>query len=269
MKFDFKDKKFMITASTVAVVVLGVFIGVKVMMNADAKSSLAQVSSGTEKQITDDENAIADSLKQKAEEENGKKDEKDKESGAEGEENKSKDATDEAKSDGDKNGTEDKDTKTTGNQDSKKDDEHDKSSSQSTENTDSTVKVVKVYDDQYIVKKGDTLYTIGKKFFVEDELTEGINTMKKINKIGLSDLIKEGDKLYIPVASNSPKKTSEVMGKDYRSYIVKKGDTLTNIVKEEMEWCDVDTGLKLIKDANKISNDTIKENQKLIIPTKK
>lgn len=253
MKFDFKSKKNIVAVSTVAVVVLGVVLGVKIMLKSSVTNALkANSHTEEENKTTNDKKTLAESLKEKTDE---------------GTLNKNTE---------DKNGPEDKDKPSQGSDKPEEKTEKEKTEKEKPKansedkkpSGNKNIKDIKVYDDQYIVKKGDTLYTIGRKFFVEKELLDGIGTIKKINTLGNSDIIKEGDKLHIPIGSNFDKKVDETTANNYRSYIVKKGDTLTEIAKEEMDWCDFNTGIRLLRQANNIVNDTIKENQKLIIPTK-
>ena len=69
----------------------------------------------------------------------------------------------------------------------------------------------------YRVKKGDSLLGIAKQFGVETEI------LIKINKLRKDTLLKEGQKLHIPLPQE------DVDAIDNATYIVKKGDTLSRI----------------------------------------
>lgn len=92
----------------------------------------------------------------------------------------------------------------------------------------------------YIVKKGDTLYGISMKF------NTTVNEIKKYNNIS-SNVLQIGQTLRIPeVYSNE-----EFVLPEYTTYIVKKGDTLYSIAKNNN--ISVDT---LIKD-NALTNNNL------------
>jgi len=71
----------------------------------------------------------------------------------------------------------------------------------------------------YRVKKGDSLIGIAKRFGVETEI------LMEINKLHKDTLLKEGQKLHIPLSQE------DVDAIDNATYIVKKGDTLSKIAK--------------------------------------
>lgn len=94
----------------------------------------------------------------------------------------------------------------------------------------------------YTVKKGDTLYSIGKSYEVS------VENIKKENKLK-NNTIKNNQKLYIPY--NSQK---------FQKYIVKKGDTLSSIAKKQK------TTVERLKKMNRLTSLNIKANQQLLIP---
>ena len=98
----------------------------------------------------------------------------------------------------------------------------------------------------YIVKKGDTLYSIARK----NNAT--IEELKKINNLSTNNL-SIGQILIIPNITNN----------DYITYTVKSGDTLYNIAKK------YSTTVDNIKILNNLNTNTISINQKLKIPSNK
>ena len=100
--------------------------------------------------------------------------------------------------------------------------------------------------DYYIVKKGDTLYSISKRFNIN------IDNIKQINNLE-GKTISEGQKLYL---------TSIEQNNDNNTYIVKKGDTLYSIAKQfNLEIEDI------IKE-NKLTGNILSIGQLLLIPNK-
>ena len=95
-------------------------------------------------------------------------------------------------------------------------------------------------NNTYVVKKGDTLYSIAKKYNVSVDALKNANNLK-------SNLININQKLTIPDSNNI-------------TYIVKKGDTLYAIAKK------YNTTVDKIKKANNLSSNLISINQKLVIP---
>ncbi len=98
---------------------------------------------------------------------------------------------------------------------------------------------------EYIVKAGNTLFSIAKKFNVK------LDALMAANKL-TSSLIYPGQRLIIPNSSS----TSSAQ----QIYIVQAGDTLTAIGSR------YGTTVQAIKNANKLTKDTIYPGQKLIIP---
>ena len=120
-------------------------------------------------------------------------------------------------------------------------------------------------DSSYIVKKGDTLYSISKKY----QLT--VAELRTANNLTESDVLKAGQKLVIPVAdisnaaalsssSSSQDKTSYI-GTDTKIYEVQKGDTLYGIARK------FSIKLPELLALNNIdTNATIKVGQKIKVP---
>jgi len=71
----------------------------------------------------------------------------------------------------------------------------------------------------YIVKNGDSLIGIARQFGVETKV------LVKLNNLDKNRLLKEGQKIYIPIPQE------DVDAIDNATYIVKRGDTLSRIAK--------------------------------------
>lgn len=121
-------------------------------------------------------------------------------------------------------------------------------------------------DSTYVVKKGDTLYSISRKY----EIT--VAELRTANNLSENDVLKEGAKLVIPsadisnAAALSSTKTSSAETKTASRqssavYEVQKGDTLYGIARKY--------GIKLpeLMAMNNLDNNaTIKIGQKLTVP---
>jgi len=112
----------------------------------------------------------------------------------------------------------------------------------------------------YIVKKGDTLIKIAKKFSLKRD------DILKLNKLDKNATIKIGQKLVIStknrkaLAKNSkkPKNKQKVVNKNI--YIVKAGDTLTGIAKK------TNISIVTLREINRLSrSSSIKVGQKLLL----
>ena len=99
-------------------------------------------------------------------------------------------------------------------------------------------------DDIYVVKKGDTLYSISKK------LNISIDTLKALNKLNTNEIY-VGQQLIL----SNDKNTEE-----YDIYTVKKGDSLWSISKK------YDISVKELIELNNLNNLTLQINQKLKVP---
>ena len=99
-------------------------------------------------------------------------------------------------------------------------------------------------DDIYVVKKGDTLYSISKK------LNISINTLKALNKLNTNEIY-VGQQLILSNDKNS---------EEYDVYTVKKGDSLWSISQK------YDISVKELIELNNLNNLTLQINQKLKVP---
>ena len=99
--------------------------------------------------------------------------------------------------------------------------------------------------EQYTVQRGDTLYSISKKFNIS------INNLKELNNLE-SNTILPGQKLIIKEPTTPPQPTT---------YKVQKGDTLYSISQK------FNTTVDEIKRLNNISSNNIYINQELYIPS--
>ena len=100
--------------------------------------------------------------------------------------------------------------------------------------------------DYYIVKKGDSLWSIANKYGIT------VKELKEINKL-TSNTLKVGQTLKLT-------KNDEMIPEDYLIYKVKKGDSLWDIAKE------YNTTVDTLKKINNLSNDKLTINQQLFIP---
>lgn len=99
-------------------------------------------------------------------------------------------------------------------------------------------------DDIYVVKKGDTLYSISKK------LNISINTLKALNKLNTNEIY-VGQQLILCNDKNT---------EEYDVYTVKKGDSLWSISQK------YDISVKELIELNNLNNLTLQINQKLEVP---
>ena len=93
--------------------------------------------------------------------------------------------------------------------------------------------------NSYIVEKGDTLYSIAKKFDIS------VNKLKEYNSL-INNLLSVGQKLLIPIENDT-------------TYVVKSGDTLYKIARE------FNTTVDKIKLLNNLSNNNLSIGQILIV----
>ncbi len=98
-------------------------------------------------------------------------------------------------------------------------------------------------NDTYVVKSGDTLYGIAKRF------NTTVNALKSLNNLS-SDILKIGQILKIPSNSST-----------YSTYIVQKGDTLYAIANRYK------TSVAALKSLNNLTSDILSIGQVLKIPT--
>lgn len=108
---------------------------------------------------------------------------------------------------------------------------------------------------EYTVVRGDSFYTIGKKFNVSVQAIQAANPTVDPRKI------QPGQKLLIPPSTPAPARVPQgtVSGGE-ETYTVKSGDTLSRIATAHH------TTVKAIRDANNLKTDRIKVGDKLKIP---
>lgn len=120
-------------------------------------------------------------------------------------------------------------------------------------------------DSSYIVKKGDTLYSISRKYQIT------VPELRAANNLSETDVLKVGVKLVIPsadienAAALSAVKTSETkktVSAASTSYVVQKGDTLYGIARK------FNIKLNELLSLNNLDNSsTIKIGQKILVPS--
>lgn len=93
--------------------------------------------------------------------------------------------------------------------------------------------------NSYIVEKGDTLYSIAKKFDIS------VNKLKEYNNL-ISNLLNLGQKLLIPIGEDT-------------TYVVKSGDTLYKIARE------FNISVDELKRLNNLNNNNLSVGQILIV----
>ena len=101
-------------------------------------------------------------------------------------------------------------------------------------------------ENTYIVKKGDTLYGIAKKF------NTSVQSIKELNNLK-SNIINVGDTLIV-------KKDDDINPMECIVYTVKKGDNLYNIAKK------YNTDVDSIKRYNNLKSNLLNIGDKLVIP---
>lgn len=109
-------------------------------------------------------------------------------------------------------------------------------------------------DTKHTVEKGDTLYSISKKYSIT------LDQLRKANNLTDTDVIKVGQKLTIP-GKDDNSSTSKIKT-EVTEYVVQKGDTLYGIAKKQ--------GIKVadLMELNGLDNNSvIKVGQKLKIKT--
>ncbi len=109
--------------------------------------------------------------------------------------------------------------------------------------SDTTITPPDINLDTYIVKKGDTLWSIANNYGLS------VDQLKTLNNL-TNDNLNIGQSLYVP-------KTSK---EEYSEYIVVKGDTLWSIANK------FNTNVETLKIINKLNNNLLSIGQKLYIP---
>jgi len=100
-------------------------------------------------------------------------------------------------------------------------------------------------EDYYVVKKGDSLYSIAKIYNTTVENIKKLNNLTS-NTLSIGQKLKINDQIDNPIEENI--------------YIVKSGDTLYSIAKK------FNVKLDNLKEANNLTSNMLSLNQKLIIP---
>ena len=108
------------------------------------------------------------------------------------------------------------------------------------------IKYVPTDSNYYIVKKGDSLWSIANKFGTT------VKKIKEINKLS-TNILSVGQTLII-------NNEEEIIPDDYLLYKVQKGDTLWDIANK------YNTTVDTIKSINNLSSTTLTANQQLFIP---
>lgn len=106
--------------------------------------------------------------------------------------------------------------------------------------------VLGLSNDTYIVKYGDNLYSIARKY------NTTVDKLKKYNNL-TSNTLSIGQKLYIPATSISEDKNNY--------YIVKSKDNLYSIARK------YNTSVDMLKKINNLTSNVLSIGQKLIIPS--
>lgn len=104
-------------------------------------------------------------------------------------------------------------------------------------------------NELYIVKPGDTLYSIARRFGIS------VDDLKSYNNL-TSNSLSIGEQLYIPTGQI----VEDIVGTDYDTYIVKSGDTIYSI--SNMYGVNPSS----IRDLNNLSSDVVIVGQQLLIP---
>ena len=111
-----------------------------------------------------------------------------------------------------------------------------------------------IQGNTYIVQRGDTLYSIANKYSVS------VNDLKEVNNLN-TNILYVGQELLIP-SEIVEEPIEEIEDDNYDTYIVKKGDSLWQISKDNNITVD-----ELIN-INNLSNNNLKIGQKLLVPKK-
>jgi LysM repeat protein len=106
-----------------------------------------------------------------------------------------------------------------------------------------------VEDDyiEYIVKSGDSLYSIATTQMSWSIYNSALRMLTEINNIRENDVLKIGSKILIP--QNQINTTNTI------SYIISEGDTLYNLATKYFPSTDTEKAIQLIMDKNNITNE--------------
>ena len=109
--------------------------------------------------------------------------------------------------------------------------------------------------DEYVVQKGDTLYSLAKKYNVSAEQIQGVNNLS-------SEMIKVGQTLEVPAlvkTHTDSEQKNNTKNKENITHSVQPGDTLYSLAKE------YGVTLEQIQQENGLTSDKIKVAQELKI----
>lgn len=106
---------------------------------------------------------------------------------------------------------------------------------------------IPISDQVYTVQRGDTLYSISRRYNIP------VSELKRINNL-VSDTLTIGQKLYLVSLQD------DIIPSDYITYIVQRGDTLSKIASQ------FGTDVNTIKNINNLSSNIIQIGQELLIP---
>ena len=239
-----KSKKIAITVCTIAVVVLAVFIGTKLMTNSNDDPNIA--SNGVVESNVDLTGEVTKEKEDSKEEKDTTQEEIKEDDSNLRETNDSQD--DEIDQTTDK-------TKESDNLLFEKEEDREETSAID----ENTKKAVEVFNDMYTVKDNETLNQIANKCLERNHLelenalyfNRAIDVIIGINDLINPNLIMAGTKLYMPTV-----KAFEGILPEGDAYEVKEGDTLFSIVKNNMSWCeDIAEAKESIMNNNKIENE--------------
>lgn len=101
----------------------------------------------------------------------------------------------------------------------------------------------------YIVKSGDTLYSIANRFDIS------VDNLRRYNNL-TSNAISIGQQLYIPTGQM----VDEVIGTNYDTYVVKTGDSLFSIASA------YGISVNDLRNINNLTSDTLFVGQQLLVP---
>ena len=100
--------------------------------------------------------------------------------------------------------------------------------------------------DSYTVKRGDTLYSIARKY------NTTVDNLRRLNNLN-NDSLSIGQVILLPGIDTSSDNTS--------IYVVNSGDTLYSIARE------YDTTVEVLKDLNTLTTNILSVGQKLVVPS--
>ena len=103
-------------------------------------------------------------------------------------------------------------------------------------------------DQIYIVKNGDTLYSIGRRYNIS------VDELKRINNL-TSNQLSVGQQLYLVPLQD------DIISDNYVTYVVKRGDSLSSIASN------FNTSVNAIKQINNLPSDIIMIGQQLLVPS--